>query len=163
MQGGRPQRTARPPSSLEARAIALLARREYARAELRDRLLAKGAGPGEVDETLDRLEKLGYLSDARFASGVVRRKVGSFSRRAIAHALREKGVAAPAAKEALAALEAVDELAQAQALWQRRFGHPPKDDKEKARQVRFLLSRGYAPGIAYRVLRAAGAQVDDDG
>jgi len=163
MQAGRPQRAARSPISLEARAIGLLARREYARAELRDRLLATGADRGAVDDVLDRLETLGYLSDARFASGVVRRKVGSFSRRAIAHALKEKGVAAPAAKDALSTLDGVDELAQAQVLWQRRFGHPPKDEKEKARQVRFLLARGYAPAIAFRVLRAAGVQADEEG
>lgn len=162
MRPGRPVKSARPPKSLQARAIGLLARREYARAELRDRLLATGADRAEVETALDRLEKLGYLSDARFATGVVRQKAGAYSKRAIAHALKEKGVAASAAKDALATLDGVDELAQAKALWQRRFGHPPENEKEKARQVRFLLAHGYAPGIAYRVLRAAGANADDD-
>jgi regulatory protein len=162
MRSGRPPKSARPPKSLQARAIGLLARREYARAELRERLLATGADRTEVDAALDRLEKLGYLSDARFATGVVRQKAGAYSKRAIAHALKEKGVASSAAKDALAALDGVDELAQAQALWRRRFGHAPKDEKEKARQVRFLLARGYTPGIAYRVLRAAGASGEDE-
>jgi regulatory protein len=147
---------------LHARAIGLLARREYARAELHGRLLATGADPAEVDAALDRLEKLGYLSDARFASGVVRQRAGAYSKRAIAHALKEKGVGPTAAKHALAELDGVDELAQAQALWQRRFGHPPNNDRDKARQVRFLLARGYTAGVAYRVLKAAGASVDDD-
>jgi regulatory protein len=163
MRGGRASKPARLPKSLEARAVTMLARREYARAELRDRLLAGGADRADVDAVLDRLEKLGYLSDARYASGVVRRNAGVYSKRAIAHSLKEKGVGAAAAKDALAALDGADELAQARALWQRRFGHPPKDDREKARQVRFLLSRGYTAGIAYRVLRAAGAPVDADG
>ncbi len=162
MAPGRPSKSARPPKSLEARAIGLLARREYARAELRDRLLATGADRTAVDAVLDRLEKLGYLCDARFATGVVHRKAGRYSKRAIAYALKEKGVAPTAAKDALVALDGVDDLAQAQALWQQRFGHPPKDDKEKARHVRFLLARGYSPAIAYRVLRAAGTSVDDD-
>jgi regulatory protein len=148
--------------SLDARAVGLLARREYARAELCNRLLATGADRADVDAVLDRLEKLGYLSDARFADSVVRRKAGSFSKRAIAQALKDKGVADPAASDALATLDRSDELVQAQALWRRRFGHPPKDDKEKVRQVRFLLSRGYTPAIAYRVLRAAGVHVDDE-
>ena len=91
----------------------------------------------------------------------MRQKSGSYSKRAIAHALREKGVAAPAAKDALAALDGDDEFAQAQALWQRRFGKPPADEREKARQVRFLVSRGYATNIVFRVLRAAGAPADD--
>jgi len=73
---------------------------------------------------------LGYLSDTRFASGLARWKSGSYNKCAIADALNEKGIASTAAKNARAA------------LWRRRFGQPPKDDKEKARQVRFLLVRG---------------------
>jgi regulatory protein len=110
---------------------------------------------------LDELERAGYLSDARFAAAVVRQKSGGYSKRAIAHALREKGVAAPAAQEALAALDGEDELAQALALWWRRFGKAPEDEREKARQVRFLVSRGYATNVVFRVLRVAGVPVDD--
>jgi regulatory protein len=64
-------------------------------------------------------------------------------------------------QEALAGLDGEDELAQALALWQRRFGKAPADEREKARQVRFLVSRGYATSVVFRVLRAAGAPVDD--
>jgi regulatory protein len=150
-----------PPRTLKQRAVGLLARREYSRAELAARLAAAGAARSEIDPVLDELERAGYLSDARFASAVVRQKSGSHSKRAIAHALREKGVAAPAAQEALAALDGDDEFAQAHALWQRRFGRAPSDEREKARQVRFLLSRGYASGVVLRVLRGAGAAADD--
>lgn len=139
----------------------MLARREYSRAELAARLAATGAARGEIDPVLEELERAGYLSDSRFAAAVVRQKAGGYAKRAIAHALREKGVAAPAAKEALAALDGGDEFAQALALWQRRFGRAPADDREKARQVRFLVSRGYSTGIVLRVLRAAGAAADD--
>ncbi len=62
----------------------------------------------------------------------------------------------------MAQLAGVDELAEAQALWQRRFGAPPADERDKARQVRFLQARGYSLSIALAVLRAAGAR-DDDG
>ena len=60
------------------------------------------------------------------------------------------------------ALDGVDELADATALWQRRFGMPPRDEREKARQMRFLLSRGYGMSVALKVLRAAGAPAADD-
>jgi regulatory protein len=150
------------PRTLKQRAIAHLARREYPRAELRARLLATGATAAEVDPLLDELAASGFLSDARFAQGVVRQKAGGYARRAIARTLKEKGVGDEAARDALAAIDPADELAQATALWQRRFGAPPADDREKARQLRFLLSRGYGPGIAFKVLRAAGARVDDE-
>jgi regulatory protein len=156
-----PRRRERPPRTLKQRAIGMLARREYSRAELAARLAAGGGSRGEIDSVLDELERAGYLSDARFASAVVRQKAGAYSRRAIAHALREKGVAAPAAQEALATLDGEDEFAQAHALWLRRFGKAPADEREKARQVRFLVSRGFATSIVLRMLKATGSAVDD--
>jgi regulatory protein len=149
-----------PPRTLKQRAVALLARREYSRAELAARLAARGASRAEIEPVLDDLERAGHLSDARFAAAVVRQKSGGFAKRAIAHALREKGVTAPVAKDALAALDGEDELAQALALWRRRFGKAPADAREKARQLRYLLARGYSTSIAYRVLKQAGAQLD---
>jgi regulatory protein len=156
------ERKPRPVRTLKQRAVAMLARRDYARAELAARLTAGGANRDDVERLLDELEQAGYLSDVRYASAVVHQKAGTYSRRAIAHALREKGVTGPAATSALAELEHVDELATALALWQRRFGVPPADEREKARQLRFLLSRGYSHSIAFKVLKAAGAKLDSD-
>jgi regulatory protein len=159
----RPRRASRPPRTLKARAIALLARREYARAELAARLSATGAPRDEVESLLDELQQLGLLSDERFAGALVRQKTASHAQRAIARELRERGVAKEVAAAALAESGAADELAAAQALWQRRFGRAPADEREKARQIRYLLSRGYPAAIAFRVLRAVGARVDEDG
>ncbi len=140
----------RPPRPLAARAIGLLARREYPRAELRERLLATGAAPGEVDAVLDDLAARGYLSDARYAHALVRQKRGGYSRRALAHTLKAKGVGGEAATEALAA---TDDSATLVALWRRRFGRAPADDRERARQVRFLQSRGFGLTDILRLLR----------
>jgi regulatory protein len=145
-----------------ATAIRMLARREYSRVELSHRLLQRGSERAEVERVLAELEQLGYLSDARFANAVVHQKAGRYAKRAIAHALKEKGVAKPEAQAALGALDHVDELAEATVLWRRRFGAAPRDDREKARQVRFLLSRGYTAGVAFKVLRAAGASVNEE-
>jgi regulatory protein len=150
------------PLSLRATAVRLLARREYARAEFTERLIARGASRDEVDRVLDELESAGYLSDARFAQAVVAQKAGRYGKRAIAHALREKRVAPAVAQEALATLAQVDELAEAMALWRRRFGAAPKDEREKARHVRFLMSRGYNMTIALKVLRSARRGDDAD-
>ena len=145
-------------------AIRLLARREYSRAELAACLRRRSVEPDEIERTLDALVAQGYLSDARYAEAVVAGRGGRFSRRAIAHALSEKRVATDAAQAALAPLTERDEQADAHALWERRFGEPPRDEREKARHVRFLLSRGYSMSVALRVLRAAGARAlpDDD-
>ena len=156
-------RRSRPPRTLKQRAIGLLARREYSRHELAAKLCAGGASErSEVERVLDELERAGHLSDARFASAIVRQKAAGFSKRAIARSLKEQGVASETTSEAMAQLADVDDFATASALWQRRFGKPAADEREKARQVRFLLSRGYSHAIAFRVLRQAGASAGDD-
>ena len=35
----------------------------------------------------------------------------------------------------------------------RKFGAPPADDRDKARQVRFLQSRGFALAAIFKLLR----------
>ena len=142
----------RPPKSLTARAIGYLAQREYARAELRDRLLATGATPVEVDPVIDDLVAQGYLSDERYAQALVRRKSGGYSKRSIAQTLKAKGVPGEAVTEALDGGDA-DDAATLVALWRRRFGHPPADDRERARQVRFLQSRGFGLSVVLKLLR----------
>jgi len=144
---------------LKARAIALLARREYGRAELRQRLLARAgrdeeasAKAADVDAVLDELVESGLLSDERYATAVVTRKTGSYSRRAIAESLKAQGVASETVTQALAEQE-IDDDAAMLALWQRRFGQPPRDEREKARQIRFLQSRGFSLSAILRLLR----------
>ncbi|HEV2219222.1 MAG TPA: regulatory protein RecX [Casimicrobiaceae bacterium] len=152
----------KPPPSARVTAIRMLARRDLSRAELQQRMRACGIPDAGIAETLDEFERLGYLSDARCAEGVVARRAGHYGKRAIARDLGDRKLASTAAKEALGALDARDELADATALWSRRFGKPPQDKREKARQLRFMMSRGYSAATAFKVLRAAGVVVDED-
>jgi regulatory protein len=152
----------KPPPSARAAAVRMLARRDLSRAELEQRLRARGIAEAGIAEILDEFERLGYLSDSRYAQGIVAQRAGRYGKRAIARDLQDRKVAPSIAKEALVALEARDELADATALWSRRFGQPPRDERDKGRQVRFLMSRGYSAAIAFKVLRAAGADVDGD-
>jgi SOS response regulatory protein OraA/RecX len=92
---------------------------------------------------LDALAAQGYLSDDRYARAVVRQKSGAYSKRAIAQTLKAKGVTGDAATEALGE-NAIDDQDALVALWRRRFGRAPADDREKARQIRFLHSRGFS-------------------
>jgi len=142
----------RPAKPLQARAVGLLARREYPRSELRDKLLATGATADEVDPVLDELAAQGYLSDERFAHALVRQKHGAYSKRSIAQTLKAKGVAGEVVSEALAGADA-DDADTLVALWRRRFGRAPADDRERARQVRFLQSRGFGLSAILKLLR----------
>jgi regulatory protein len=148
-------RRQRKPPPLKARAVALLARREYSRAELRAKLAAGDRtveGLAAIDAVLDELAAQGYVSDARFATAVVGQKSGGYSKRAIAAALKASGVAGETAAEALAGSEVDDHDAMV-VLWRRRFGKAPTSDREKARQVRFLQSRGFSLSAILKLLR----------
>ena len=147
-------------ASLLEQATRLLARREYARAELEQKLVAKGWGRIEVRAALDDLTARGYLSDARYAEAIAARRGGSYSRRRIAEELKARGVARGDIETALAGA-GIDDDAALRALWQRRFGRAPEDEREKARQVRFLQTRGFALSTILRFLRNASAHDAD--
>ena len=102
---------------------------------------------------LDELAALGLSVRRAVRAGRGRaQKAGAYSRRAIAASLKAKGVAADVAGAALATAD-VDDRDAMVALWRRRFGSPPANDREKARQVRFLQSRGFALSAILRLLR----------
>lgn len=140
-------------ASLRAQAIRLLARREYARAELQQKLLAKGGAAEEVRLLLDALIAQGYLSDVRYAQVAVAHKSKSFARRHIVESLRAKGLARADIETALTEA-AIDDDAALRALWQRRFGRAPVDTRDEARQVRYLQARGFALSAILRLIRA---------
>jgi regulatory protein len=145
-----------PPDLARVRqkAIALLTRREHTRAELRRKLALPDREA--LEALLDDLSARGWLSDARFAEQYVREHAARFGRDRLVAELRERGVGAADIEVALAQLEvdeAPDELSRARALWRRKFGVPADDPAGRARQARFLQSRGFAFEVIRRVIR----------
>jgi regulatory protein len=136
--------------TLRERALNLLARREHSRAELARKLAAHGDAE-EIASLLEDLQQCGQLSDVRYAEALVHARAGRHGSRRLAHELREKGV-----EDALvnAAVEAArhDDLSAARGVWARKFGIPPANTQERARQFRFLLNRGFPPEVVRRVV-----------
>ena len=155
---------------LRNKALRLLTTREHSREELlrklaqakvrRTREEAKAPEPDKDDiaSLVDDLITQGWQSDDRYAEAIVRRLTGQASRRFIGEKLAQAGIKKDVAATALEALEQ-DEMDVAQALWTRRFGEAPKDDKERQRQIRFLLSRGFHLGDAFKLVPRAAAPV----
>lgn len=52
------------------------------------------------------------------------------------------------------------EFDRALLVWRRKFGAPPADLAERARQYRFLAQRGFDGETIGRVFRAAADEVD---
>jgi len=147
--------------SLKGRALRLLSQREHSRAELERKLASHEAQPGELARALDELEAREFISEARVVQSVLHQRAARMGSARIRQELQAKGIDAEAVAEAIASLQD-SELARAHALWQKRFGQPPADARERARQTRFLLTRGFSGETASRVLRAAAQQTPDE-
>ncbi|AZG09998.1 recombination regulator RecX [Pigmentiphaga sp. H8] len=143
--------------SLKARAVGYLSRREHSRLEL-GRKLARFGEEDEVRAVLDSLEKEGWLSTQRYAQSVVHRLAAKQGTLRIMHELRQHGVADAQIAELRDTLETT-ELARAREVWRKRFGTLPADASQRAKQVRFLMSRGFGQSTIRQVLR--GVDLDD--
>ncbi len=158
----------KPEISLRARALRYLARREYSRAELRAKLLPhvqadedfEQVSPVNLDALLDDLTARGWLSDERAATQLVHAKRSRFGTQRITHELRQKGIAEDLISAALPSLKE-SELEAAREVWLRKFGALPQDAKEKAKQMRFLQSRGFGLEVIFKVLRVAVLEDDE--
>lgn len=139
---------------MQVRAMQYLARREHSRAELRAKLLrgAESAEEDGLDVVLDQLAERGWLSDQRAAEQTVQIKRTRFGTQRIVHELRQKGIPEGIISGALPELKE-GELAVAREVWRKKFGEIPRDAKEKARQVRFLQSRGFSLDVIFSLLR----------
>ncbi|HRO61088.1 MAG TPA: recombination regulator RecX [Burkholderiaceae bacterium] len=145
----------RPPLSLKGRALRYLARREHSRLELSRKLAAHAESREQLGRVLDELEAAGLLSNQRFAESLVHRKAERFGTALIRHELRSHRLDADLVEEKVAELGS-SETARAHALWLRRFGHPPESPQERARQMRFLVARGFRSDVVRRVVAGAG-------
>jgi regulatory protein len=141
--------------SLKGRALRYLSRREHSRIELRRKLASHAESPEQLERILDELESSRLLSDHRFAESVVHRRSPRAGLSVIRQELRAHGIRPELVAEQLAPL-AHTELQRARAIWQRRFGDLVQagrpDPRERARQMRFLLARGFSSEVVRSVV-----------
>lgn len=136
---------------LRERALRLLARREHSRAELARKLEQAGFAAEDIAPLLDDFEARTWLSDRRFAESWVadhRARSGSVK---LAYELRQRGVADEVIQAVLG--ESRDsEIERAREVWRKKFGMPPTDAAGRARQTRFMQSRGFTLDVIRETL-----------
>lgn len=143
------------------RAVSLLARREHSRAELRGKLLRHLPPEGEpeaIERVLDQLVARDMLSETRFVQSRLRMRAGRYGVARIRQELRRHDLEPELVREALKPL-AGSEFERAWAIWENKFGSPPSDETQRAKQMRFLAARGFGSDTVYRVIRKARASV----
>ena len=141
-----------PEPSLRARALNYLARRDYTRSELQRKLAPHAELHSELKSLLDDLQMRGLLSEQRFVEQIVHARQGKYGSLRIAQELRAKGIAEELINSTVAQVKG-SELASVRAVWTKKFGSLPTDAKQRAKQMRFLQSRGFSMEVIRQVLQ----------
>lgn len=143
--------------SLKGRALRLLSQREHSRQELERKLRPFEEVPGELSQALDFLQAKDFINEQRVLESVVNRRASKLGASRVKQELQAKGLDPQAVSDALQGLRET-ELDRAREVWRKKFGQPALDANERARQMRFLLTRGFAAEAVRRVVSGA----DDD-
>jgi regulatory protein len=137
--------------TLRERALRLLARREHARQELSRKLAPHAESPEQLEALLDNLAERRLLSDERYVEMRLNARRARYGDARLAHELRTQGIRGELVSSALA--DGADELDRARQVWKRKFDSAAADAAERARQMRFLMNRGFSGETIRRVLR----------
>ncbi|MEO3925853.1 regulatory protein RecX [Micromonosporaceae bacterium B7E4] len=149
----------------QAREICLrqLAVRPRTRAELATALARRGISAEVAAQVLDRYDEVGIIDDAAFARAWVssRHQGRGLARRALANELRQRGVDADIATEALGELDETTEAETARQLVDRKLRTATGSPEAVFRRLVGMLARkGYPPGVAIRAVKDALAERD---
>ena len=138
----------------KSKALRMLDRRDYSRAELIKKLVEKGEPLSDAETVADRLAELGAVDDARYAALIVREYAGrGYGEKRVRTELLRRGVPRELLDEALAQMpEQTDTL---DALLRRKLGDS-FDRADVKRATDALARKGYGwdeIGAALRRLR----------
>jgi regulatory protein len=158
-----------PESVARTICLNLLTSAPRSRAELAKALRKRRVPDDVAEQVLDRLSDVNLIDDAAYAEAYVesRHRGRGLARSALRQELRRKGVDDAVATAAVEVIDADDELASAQALVARRLPSTERlaPEARLRRLTGMLMRKGYAAGLAYRVVRealaAGGAPLDE--
>ena len=129
----------------------MLSAREHSRAELERKLAQFEEEPGALVKVLDALQAKDFINEGRVVDSVVHRRASKLGASRIKQELQAKGLEPQAVAEAVQALRA-SELDRARDVWRKKFGQQPVDAAERAKQMRFLASRGFGGDTIHKVV-----------
>jgi regulatory protein len=143
-------------------ALSLLTRRDRTRAEIATALERRGVPPEIGVRVLDRLGAVGLLDDRAVAEAYAEREAGRKGPRAIADALRRRGIEPALVREVAYAVSS--DQAQGTALSIARQKLPTWGDRPRPvlarRLAGFLARRGFAAGTVNAVVREVLGELD---
>jgi len=140
--------------TLKGRALRLLSQREYSRLELERKLKPFEETPGDLAEALDFLQAKDFINEQRVVASVINRRAVKLGAARVRQELQAKGLPVEAIAQAVQEMRGT-ELERAREVWRKKFGESPQDPAARAKQMRFLISRGFAAEVVKRVVAGA--------
>jgi regulatory protein len=141
----------RPTPTLMGRALRLLSSREHSRAELQTKLQPFEETPGALTAVLDKLVEKDFINEGRVVASILHRRAPKLGASRIQQELKAKGLEPQAIADAVAQLRST-ELARAREVWRKKFDQPARDAAERAKQYRFLATRGFSGEVVAKLL-----------
>lgn len=129
---------------------------ENTRQELAQKLSinANASDSQELETVLDELEQKGFLSAQRVVEQTAHLRRARYGSQRIIHELKTKGIDAHLIDEIVPTLQAT-ENETASTVWQKKFGRLPATREEYAKQMRFMVSRGFSVETVRKILTPA--------
>ena len=136
------------------RACNFLARREHSRKELQNKLSHGCDNEQLIEELLDKLSREGLQSDKRFTEDFIQHRVNKGQGPVrIEQELRQRGIEQSLIDKFLAS-GTFDWLSLAEQVRVKKFGQSvPGEYQIKAKQSRFLYSRGFNSDVISQLLK----------
>ena len=170
-------------SRLRWLAFYYLSRREYGKAELKQKLIDKEQNPDKIDALLNEFEDKGYQSDYRTTLMLIRENIRKGrGRERIKQEFYKKKIAMPSNIDELidmanteseefsefvdddedSLVEGVDWLKLAVTARVKKYGNDiPTEQKDKAKQLRFLQYRGFSSDVCFDALNYTPDTLDE--
>lgn len=143
------------------RALALLDKRDYSRAELLKKLLEKGEAEAEAAAAVDRLAELGFVDDARYAPIIVRHYAAKgYGARRVQQELARRGIPKELWDGAMAQMPAQDDTIDRLLRTRLRTAQPDRAELKRASD--FLLRKGYGWDEIKPALARYHAEIEDE-
>jgi regulatory protein len=154
-----------PTAAAKAIVLRQLTMGPRTRAQLRSAMARKDIPEDVANAVLDRFEQVDLVDDEEFSRQWVQsRHLGrGLARRALAHELRQRGVADETVKNAVDEVSPDDELTAARELVRRKAAGMQNDDPQRRirRLAGMLARKGYGGGIAMQAIREELADLAD--
>ena len=132
----------------------ILAQRESSSAKIEQKLLTKGFPAEEIGPALEALRQDGTVSDKRFAESYIRyRQNRGYGPLRIRQELQTHGLSKEMIEDQL---DITDNawFTEIRTIWRKHFkGRLPADQRERAKQLRFLYNRGFTQDQINSILK----------